>query len=155
MTLSEDYSDMLRALSEEKVEYLLVGAHAVGAHGIPRATGDMDFWVAPTPQNAIAVYRALARYGAPVAQISPRDFEASGIVYQIGVPPHRIDIITSLTGLDFSSAYARAVDVVYFGFEIRVPCIEDLITNKKATGRLKDLVDVEALEHRFLKPNPD
>lgn len=155
MILSEDYSDMLRALSEEKVEYLLVGAHAVGAHGIPRATGDMDFWVAPTPENSIAVYRALARYGAPVGQFSPRDFEASGIVYQIGVPPHRIDIITSVTGLDFSSAYARAVDVLYFGFGVRVPCIEDLIINKKATGRLKDLVDVEALENRYLNPNLD
>lgn len=155
MILSEDYSDMLRALSEEKVDYLLVGAHAVGAHGIPRATGDMDFWVAPTPENAIAVYQALTRYGAPVGQISPRDFEASGIVYQIGDPPHRIDIITSLTGLDFSSAYARAVDVVYFGFEVRVPCFEDLIANKKATGRLRDLVDVEALQNRFPKPNPD
>jgi len=146
MILSEDYSDMLRAFSEEKVKYLLVGAHAVAAHGIPRATGDMDFWVASTRENAIAVYRALAKYGTPIDQITPQDFEIEEMVFQIGVPPYRIDIITSVTGLEFESAYNAATQVAYAGFDVRVPSLDDLIINKKATGRLKDLVDVEALE---------
>ncbi len=154
MILSEDYSDMLRALSDEKVEYILIGAHALAAHGVPRATGDIDFWVSPTPENALAVYRALARYGAPVEQITPQDFETEGIIYQIGVPPYRIDIVTAATGLDFASCYASALQTVYAGFDVRVPCLEDLISNKKATGRPKDFVDVEVLEQRALRGKP-
>lgn len=114
----------------------------------------MDFWVAPTPENAAAVYRALIKYGAPVEQITPRDFETEGTIYQIGVPPYRIDIITSVTGLEFASAYKAAIRIDYAGFDVLVPCIDDLIANKKATGRPKDLVDVEVLESRAGRDKP-
>lgn len=148
MNLNEDYSDMLRAFSDERVDYLLIGAHALAAHGIPRATGDIDFWVSPTSENAGAVYRALAKFGAPVEEISPEDFEEEDIVFQIGLPPYRIDVVTSVSGLNFQDAASRAVEADYEGFSVRVPCLDDLIANKKATGRLKDLADVEVLEAR-------
>ena len=148
MNLNEDYSDMLRAFSDEKVDYLLIGAHALAAHGIPRVTSDMDFWISPTPENARAVYRALDQFDAPVAGLFPEDFEEAGIVYQIGLPPFRIDVVTPVAGLDFDGPSSRAVKVNYAGFTVRVPCLDDLITIKKATGRLKDLADAEVLEAR-------
>jgi predicted nucleotidyltransferase len=144
--LNEDYKDMLRALSDEKVEFLLIGAYAMAAHGYPRATMDIDIWVMPSSRNADAVFRALIRFGAPLDNLTREDLQKEDIIFQIGVAPRRIDIITSATGLTFEEAYKRSLSVNLDGIEVHIPSIDDLIHNKKATGRTKDLADAEALE---------
>ena len=147
--LNEDYRDILHALSEEKVKFLLVGAYALAAHGYPRATMDIDIWVMPSPQNADAVLQALRRFGAPLHNLSKEDLQKDGTIFQIGVAPRRIDIITAASGLQFEETYARSLSVNIEGIEVHIPSIEDLIRNKRASGRTKDLADAEALE--FLK----
>lgn len=144
--LNEDYRDMLCALRDEGVRFVLVGAYALAAHGHVRATMDIDIWVMPAPDNAAAVLRALKRFGAPIEGLHPSDFELPGTVFQIGVAPRRIDILTSASGLDFEETFARAQRVEIDGISVRVPAIEDLLVNKRSTGRTQDLADAEALE---------
>ena len=144
--LNEDYRDMLRALSAEKVRFLLVGAHALAAHGYPRATMDMDIWVMPSPENAEAVLRAVTRFGAPLHKLTKQDLQTDGTVFQIGVAPRRIDIMTAASGLEFERTSRRSISVDIEGIQIRIPSIDDLIRNKRASGRTKDLADAEALE---------
>jgi len=144
--LNEDYKDMLRALVDEKVRFLLVGAYALAAHGYPRATMDIDIWVMPSPDNADAVLRAVRRFGAPLHNLTRADLEKKGTVFQIGVAPRRIDIITAASGLNFEEASSRATSVEIEGITVWIPSIADLIRNKRASGRTKDLADAEALE---------
>ena len=144
--LNEDYKDMLHALSEEKVRFLLVGAYALAAHGYPRATMDIDIWVMPSPQNADAVLRALHRFGAPLHNLTKEDLQKDGTIFQIGVAPRRIDIITTASGLQFEDAYEKSLSLNIEGIELHIPSIDDLIRNKRAVGRTKDMADVEALE---------
>jgi hypothetical protein len=144
--LNEDYRDMLHALSDEKVKFLLVGAYALAAHGYPRATMDIDIWVMPTPQNADAVLRALRRFGAPLHNLTKEDLQKDGTIFQIGVAPRRIDIITAASGLQFEETYGRSLSVNIEGIEVHIPSLDDLIHNKRALGRTKDLADVEALQ---------
>ena len=144
--LSEDYKDMLHALTGEKVKFLLVGAYALAAHGYPRATMDIDIWVMPSSQNADAVLRALRRFGAPLHNLTKEDLQKDGTIFQIGVAPRRIDIITTASGLQFEETYERAMSVSIEGIEVHIPSIDDLIRNKRASGRTKDLADAEALE---------
>jgi hypothetical protein len=144
--LNEDYKDMLRALSDEKVRFILVGAYALAAHGYPRATMDIDIWVMPSPENAEAVLQALRRFGAPLHNLTKEDLLKDGTIFQIGVAPRRIDIITAASGLRFEPAYRNSIPVNIEGIEVRIPSIHDLIINKRATGRTKDLADAEALE---------
>jgi len=144
--LNEDYRDMLHALSEEKVKFILVGAYALAAHGYPRATMDIDIWVMPSPENADAVLRALRRFGAPLHNLTKEDLQKDGTVFQIGVAPRRIDIITAATGLQFEETYRNSISVNIEGVEVHIPSVEDLIRNKRATGRTKDMADAESLE---------
>ena len=144
--LNEDYRDMLHALSDEKARFLLVGAYALAAHGYPRATMDMDIWVMPSPENAEAVLRALTRFGAPVHNLTKQDLQTDGTIFQIGVAPRRINIMTAASGLEFEDAFKGSISVDIEGIQIRIPSIDDLIRNKRASGRTKDLADVEALE---------
>ena len=144
--LNEDYKDILHALSDEKVRFLLVGAYALAAHGYPRATMDIDIWVMPSPDNADAVLRALRRFGAPLHNLTKADLQTEGTVFQIGVAPRRIDIITTASGLEFEETYRRSIAINIEGLEVHIPMIDDLIHNKRATGRTKDLADAEALE---------
>ena len=144
--LNEDYKDMLRALYVEKVKYLLVGAYAMAAHGYPRSTLDIDFWVQQSPQNADAVMRALQRFGVPLHNLTAEDLQRNGTIFQIGIAPRRIDIITEASGLEFEEVYQRSQPITIEGIEVRIPSIDDLIRNKRATGRTKDLADAEALE---------
>ena len=144
--LNEDYRDMLQALVDEKVRFLLVGAYALAAHGYPRATMDIDIWVMPAPDNADAVLRAIRRFGAPLHNLTKADLERDGTVFQIGVAPRRIDIITAASGLQFDQAFAGSLTVEIEGIEVNIPCVADLIRNKRASGRTKDLADAEALE---------
>lgn len=125
--LNEDYRDMLQALSDEKVRFLLVGAYALAAHGYPRATMDIDIWVMPSPQNADAVLRALHRFGAPLHNLTKEDLQNDETIFQIGVAPRRIDIITAASGLQFEDAYARSLSVNIEGIEVHIPLIDDLI----------------------------
>ena len=144
--LNEDYKDMLHALSDEKVKFILVGAYALAAHGYPRATMDIDIWVMPSPENADAVLRALRRFGAPLQNLTKEDLQKDGTVFQIGVAPRRIDIITAATGLQFEETYRNSISVNIEAVEVHIPSINDMIRNKRATGRTKDLADAETLE---------
>ena len=98
---------MLSALNEAGVEYLVVGAYAMAAHGCPRATGDIDFWVRSTPQNARRVWQALIAFAAPTSQITLEDFSTADVVFQIGIAPQRIDILTSISGVEFDEAWPK------------------------------------------------
>jgi len=144
--LNEDYKDILHALSEEKVRFILVGAYALAAHGYPRATMDIDIWVMPSPDNADAVLRALRRFGVPLHNLTKEDLQTDGTIFQIGVAPRRIDIITAASGLQFEPTYRNSISIDIEGIEVRIPTIGDLILNKRATGRTKDLADAEVLE---------
>jgi hypothetical protein len=144
--LNRDYKDILRAFTDEKVEFLLVGAYAMAAHGYPRATVDIDIWVKRSRTNAAAIMRAIKHFGAPLHGLTAADLQKDNMVFQIGVAPRRIDIITSVSGLGFDQADASSVEVTIGGIPVRTPSIDDLIRNKRATGRTKDLADAEALE---------
>jgi hypothetical protein len=144
--LNKDYKDMLRALSDEKVKFLLIGAYALAFHGYPRATMDIDIWIMPSPENADAVLRALQRFGSPLQNLTKKDLMQDGTIFQIGVAPRRIDIITSASGLQFEETFRNSKPVKFEEIEVRIPSIDDLIINKKATGRTKDLADAEVLE---------
>jgi len=144
--MNQDFVDLLRALSDHDVRYLIVGAYALGVHGRPRATGDLDVWVDPTPDNAARVLRALGDFGAPLAQVTSEDFSRPGIVFQMGVPPGRIDVMTELTGLFFADAWPRRVRAPFGAVEANVLGRDDFLSNKRATGRAKDLADIEELE---------
>jgi hypothetical protein len=144
--LNPDFLDMLRALSEEDVEFVLVGAYALAAHGYPRATGDMDVWVRCSEANATRVWRALIRFGAPLVELTEEDLRTPGTVFQIGVPPRRIDILTSITAVDFESAWKDRVDVELSGIHVPILSRAHLIQNKKALPRPKDQADLAWLE---------
>ncbi|MDY0148523.1 MAG: nucleotidyltransferase [Kiritimatiellia bacterium] len=144
--LNEDYKEMLQCLADEGVKFLLVGAYALAAHGYPRATMDIDLWVMPSPDNAQAVLCALRKFGAPLHGLSSADLQRDDTVFQIGVAPRRIDIITGASGLRFEETFQASSLIEIEGLQIRIPSIGDLIRNKRATGRTKDLADAEALE---------
>jgi len=146
---NEDYKDMLSALNAEGVEYLLVGAYALAAHGFPRATLDMDVWVRPTPDNATRVCAALRRFGAPLTNITPADFARADMVVQIGVAPRRVDLVTSVSGLTFEAAERGALVRDVEGVRVPILTVSDLIQNKLAAGRPKDLADVELLKKQL------
>src|SRR5580692_7914907 len=133
--LNKDYREMLQCLLEEKVKFLLVGAYAVAVHGYPRATKDIDFFVWATPENASSLMKALIKFGAPLDKISESDFSSKGIVFQIGNSPRRIDIITSASGVDFEQAYKNRQVVFLEGLEVPVISLQDLIVNKRVSGR--------------------
>ncbi len=133
-------------LFREDVKFLLVGAYAMAAHGYPRATMDIDLWVMPSPDNAAAVLRALRKFGAPLQGLSLSDLQKDDTVFQIGVAPRRIDILTGASGLRFDEAFRHSSPIEIEGLQIRIPSVADLIRNKRASGRTKDLADAEALE---------
>lgn len=144
--MNRDFAEMLAALSAAGAKYLVVGAHALAVHGRPRATGDLDIWIRPTPQNAAHVWSALEEFGAPLHVLRREDLTSPGIVFQIGVPPNRIDILTEVTGLRFDEAWRDRVAVSLFGIEVPVLGREHLLRNKRAVGRPRDLADVAELE---------
>jgi hypothetical protein len=143
--LNPDFAEMLRALCAEDVDYLLVGAYAMAAHGVPRATGDLDVWVRPTPQNAQRVLRALRRFGAPLLDLTAADLARAGTVFQIGLAPRRIDIMTSIDGVSFEEAWPGRVRCRLGGDDVVVLGRDDLVRNKRAAKRPKDLVDLQLL----------
>ena len=146
--LNKDYKEMLQLLLEEQVDFILVGAYALAAHGYPRATGDIDIWVRADEINSINIYRALERFGAPLDQITVNDFTNEGIVFQIGVTPRRIDIITHLDGVSFGEADEDKVIVKVEGLKLPILSFDKLIKNKLSTGRERDELDVKLLQKR-------
>jgi hypothetical protein len=144
--LNEDYKEMLQLLLEEQVDFILVGAYALAAHGYPRATGDMDIWVKADEINSISIYKALERFGAPVDQITVNEFATEGIVFQIGVTPRRIDIITHLDGISFDEADEDKIIVKVEGLKLPILSFDKLIKNKLSTGRERDELDVKLLK---------
>jgi hypothetical protein len=146
MATNPDFRDLLSALSAERAEYLIVGAHAVMLYTAPRYTKDLDIWVRPTPENAQRVYHALAAFGAPMADLTVEDLATPGTIFQIGIEPNRIDVITSVEKLDFDRAWSNRVASTYGGIPISVLSIDDLLENKRAVGRPQDVIDIERLE---------
>lgn len=136
---------MLQILLEENVDFLVVGAYAMAAHGVPRATGDIDIWIKTEAQNAEKLLKALNKFGAPIGGIKPEEFLESDIVFQIGVAPRRIDFLTSIDGIDFAEAQKDCMTIIIDGINVPIISVDNLIRNKKATGRAKDLLDVENL----------
>lgn len=144
--MNQDFLDLLRLFGAHNVRFMVVGAYALGVHGRPRATGDLDVWIDVTADNAIRVMAALQDFGAPMTGLSATDLSAPGIVYQIGVPPGRIDILTQLSGLAFDEAWPTRVAAPFGPLVVDVIGREAFIKNKLATGRDKDRVDVQSLE---------
>lgn len=147
-----DQKDILRAFNAWNVEYLVVGGHAVSEYSQPRATKDLDIFIRSSPENAQRVFSALAEYGAPLAALSPADFQKAGECFQIGVEPMRIDILQSIDGVSFDDAWMRRRSSVITSDIIPTHFIsrQDLVANKLASGRLRDLADVEALTETIL-----
>jgi hypothetical protein len=144
--MNQDFVDLLRAFNGAEVRFLVVGAYALALHGRPRATGDLDLWIDATPDNATRVMRALAAFGAPLADVAIDDFAREGVVYQIGVPPGRIDILTELTGLRFEDAWPSRVRHPFGDVQVDFIGRDAFVRNKRATGRPKDLGDIEGME---------
>lgn len=146
--MNRDFVEMLSALSEAGVEFLIVGAHALAAHGIPRATGDLDIWVRPSPENADRVLAALSTFGSPLFELTRDDLTSPETVFQIGLPPARIDFLTTISGVAFEEAWQRRIHVKIGDLNVPVIGREDFIANKRAVGRTRDLADVEMLDDR-------
>lgn len=144
--MNQDFVDLLCAFVEHDVRFLIVGAYALALHGRPRATGDLDVWVDATPENAARVVQALGSFGAPMDQVSEADFSSPGVVFQMGVAPARIDILTALTGLTFEEAWPGRVRESLGSVEVNFIGRDAFIRNKRATGRMKDLGDIEGME---------
>ena len=143
--MNQDFVDLLRAFIAAEVRFLIVGAYALAIHGRPRATGDLDVWIEPSRENARRVMRALAAFGAPLGEVSEADFTTPGVTYQIGVPPGRIDVLTDLTGLSFAEAWPDRVQKPFGDVTVDFIGRDAFIRNKRATGRAKDLGDIEGL----------
>jgi hypothetical protein len=143
--MNQDFLDLLRAFVDGDVRFLVVGAYALAVHGRPRATGDLDLWVDATPENAAKVVSALENFGAPTSQVHIDDFSRPGIVFQMGLPPLRIDVLTELSGLTFEEAWSSRTQAAFGPVIAPVIGRDAFIKNKRATGRAKDLGDIEAL----------
>ncbi len=141
--VARDFRDLLRAFVDHDVRFLIVGAYALAVLGRPRATGDLDVWVEPTRRKA---YEALRAFGAPLHDLTVTDLTTPGVVFQIGLPPLRIDLLTEITGVAFAPAWRRRIRASFNDVPVAVLGREDFLTNKRATGRLQDLADAERLE---------
>jgi len=146
--LNDDFRDMFECLEDAQVEYVVVGAHALAAHGFPRATGDIDILVRPSVENAVRVMAALERFGTPVRShgVTGADFTNPGNVYQIGLPPRRIDLLTEISGVATERVFATRMIAQVGSLSLPMIGREALLENKRASGRPKDLADVAELE---------
>lgn len=146
MDLNQDWREWLESLNANRVEYIIVGGIALAIHGFPRATGDLDVLVHPTRDNAAAVVAALCAFGFSSLNISVEDLSAEGRVIQLGFPPRRIDVLTSIDGVPWIDARAHALSTSLDGIPVLVISREDLAANKRAVGRPQDLADAVKLE---------
>jgi len=146
MEVQPDFKEFLKLLNENKAEYLIVGSYALAFHGSPRYTGDMDIYVKPEPGNAGKIMAVLGKFGFSSVEISAMDFSGEDKIVQLGVPPVRIDLMTSLTGVSWEEAFSGSVSGFYDDIQVRFIGREELIKNKKAVGRKKDLADIESID---------
>lgn len=144
--LNPDFRDMLSCLKNEEVEFIVVGAYALAAHGFPRATGDIDIWVRNSSGNARKILRALVKFGASLPNLSEKDLTSPDMIVQIGIEPCRIDLLTSIDGVEFDEAWKNKLKVLIDDLEIYVLSRADLLENKLAAGRDKDQGDIAWLE---------
>lgn len=147
--MKKDALELLQEFIDRDVRFLIVGAHAVSFHAEPRTTGDLDLLIDPTPENAQATYAALEAFGAPLLDLTVADLYTPGMVYQMGVPPYRIDVLTEVTGVSFEEAWEDHGLAKIEGLEVPVIGYDALVKNKKAAGRPKDAEDLMLLaRHR-------
>jgi hypothetical protein len=146
MLTSPDFKELLSLLKKHKVRYLVVGGYAVMKYTEPRFTRDLDLWISAEEENAKAVFAALKEFGAPLKDLTPRDFTEKGYFYQMGNPPFRLDIMMSIPGGEFEGAWGRREEVRLGKFVIPFISKADLIKAKEASGRPQDLIDAEKLK---------
>ena len=146
MKLPEDFKEFIKLLNKNGVKYLLVGGYAVSFHAKPRFTNDMDVWVEATKGNAEKIMRVLKEFGFGDLKISTSDLSKEDTIIQLGYEPLRIDIMTSISGVQFNKAYQNRIKALYFGVEVNIISMEDILRNKQSTGRKQDLQDIEWLK---------
>ena len=144
--LTSDFKEFAELLNSNRAEYLVVGGYALAAHGHPRYTGDLDFWIGTDGGNAQKVLTALAQFGFGSLGIASEDLTTPNRVVQLGYPPGRIDLLTTIDGVDFAPSFLRRMTVAVDGVDLHFICLEDFKVNKRAVGRHQDLADLEALE---------
>jgi len=149
--MNQDFKDLLAEFNAQKVEYLIVGAHALAAHGHVRATEDLDIWVRPDPANAKRVIAALRAFGAPLHDLTEQDLSTPGLIFQVGVEPIRIDVLTVIDGVQFDEAWSERIGSKFAGEPVAVISQAHLIKNKLASARAQDLADVEKLRSKDRK----
>lgn len=143
--LNQDFKEFIQLLSDSQVRYLVVGGYAVALHGYPRYTKDIDIWIAMTPENASNVIKALDLFGFGSLGLQANDFLEADTIIQLGYPPNRIDIMTSLPGVDFESCYQAKIEAIIDKVMVNFIDLDNLLKNKKAAGRSQDLADIERL----------
>jgi hypothetical protein len=146
MKLSKDLKEFVELLNSAKVRYVIVGGHAVAFHGYPRFTGDTDFFVERSPENAKALLHVVNEFGYQSQGFNAEDFLEPGVVIQLGRPPNRIDILTSIDGAEFAEVWATRVPTSIEGMEVPFICKDLLIRNKQASGRAQDIADLQKLK---------
>jgi hypothetical protein len=150
--MNSDFRDLFAALNAAGARYLVVGGYALALHAEPRFTKDLDVWIDRTAENAQAVWNALAAFGAPVTGVSADDLASPDLVYQLGVAPSRIDILTSIDGVEFVNAWPRRVEERYGDQQAFFIGLADLVENKRAAGRPQDMADLELLQRHLNDP---
>lgn len=151
MVLNKDFRDFIKSLNENSVKYLIVGGYAVGLHGYPRYTKDLDIWLLVSDENAARIIEALGQFGMGEIGLNHEDFLKPDEFVQIGYPPNRIDLVLSCDGVDFNECFKSRLVIEVDGLEISFIDLENLKKNKKATGRLQDLADLENLESKKIQ----
>jgi len=146
LVLNPDFRDLLSAFIDANVEFLVVGGYAMAVHRLPRATKDLDVWVRPAVENALRVLQALDAFGAPRHGLTETDLQTEGTIYQVGIPPNRVDVITVVDGVRFEDAWGDRTVVEIDGLRVPVIGKMHLIRNKRAVGRPQDLLDADLLE---------
>ena len=147
--MNRDFRDLLAEFNARQVEFLLVGAHALAAHGHVRATRELGIWVRPSPENANRVLEAIRAFGAPLHDLTEKDLATPGVIFQIGVEPIRIDVLTVIDGVQFDEAWAERMISQYGDQPVGVLSREHLMKNKLTVARTQDLADVEALKRKI------
>ena len=146
MILSRDLKEFVQSLNDNGVHYLVVGGYAVALHGHPRYTKDLDIWLWPDQDNAIQTVAALQKFGFGSLDLKPDDFLVVDQIIQLGYPPNRIDLLTTLPGVDFVECYTQRVIIDLDGVAVNFIDLENLKKNKQASGRYQDLADLENLQ---------
>ncbi|NJL91418.1 MAG: hypothetical protein HC916_17750 [Coleofasciculaceae cyanobacterium SM2_1_6] len=143
--LNQDFKEFIQSLNDNQVRYLIIGGYAVAFHGYPRYTKDIDIWIEISLDNAENIVKALEQFGFGSLELKPNDFLITDQVVQLGYPPNRIDLITSPDGVDFEECYKSKIEVIVDDINLNFIDLENLKKNKRASGRLQDLADIENL----------